>query len=259
MTDLAIVTRFGPGRAWEIPIWRDTLKRLGVTPAETRLIVSDNTGEADTRAELLRACDSQPWARWCLLTAPPVCANREDKKPENYAYRMARMQTQLAWACGDAPMTLLLDSDVLVPVAQALGGKPVVAHLIEHMADDVAVVATPIRARWANNDGVSVYRVKGDQFQPFGPRSRVEVQAGGVQEVHVSGTGCALWRTEIMQRYGFRPQANLHKDKKLGHEWYTYKRMLTDSWRVLCDWDIRPRHYVSETEYVEVTCAKDSA
>lgn len=248
--EVAVVTRFGHGRSYETGIWNMALDRLGLPFERTRVVVMDNTCERETSERLCQILEGKPFSQWAIFKDWTYKQPKEHRHDEEHVLNQVRFMNRLVSATNDSQYILTLDSDILPPTKAELNGVSAYDMLKSRMEPDVAVVGTPALSRWAENPKPSVYTV--DRIEPWGKLSFFPAQPKGiVSVVNAFGMACTLWRGDPIRKYGFRQVPNCHATSTLGMEWYAYKMFHLDGFRLLCDWSIRPRHYKTETEYVQ--------
>ena len=81
MIDVAVVTRFGPNRMWELPIWLESLERLELPKDRTRIVLGDNTGSQEDRLRLFDALENGMWAEYVLLRDDDYRCNAPGARP----------------------------------------------------------------------------------------------------------------------------------------------------------------------------------
>ena len=252
--EVCVVTRVGPDRLWELDLWAESLERLELPRDKTRIVVGDNSGDAATRARITEILGRGRWNEWALLIDKGYNCEKLAKRPEEHSYHQARLFSRLVRASMTTPYILSLDTDTLAPSAEELGGLSAYQLLKSRMLDDVAVVGTPVLSRWAKTPAVAAYTV--DNIEPWGRMRRVRIKRPGVvEEVQSFGTCLTLWRGDLLRKYEFKGEPNIQSRCVQGLEWWTYKMFLQDGFRMLLDWTIRPRHYKTLDEYVQVECA----
>ena len=247
--EVCVITRIGPDRLWELDLWADSLERLDLPRAATRIVVGDNSGNAQTRLLLADILAKGGWAEWAILLDTGYSCAKFDTRPEEHSYHQARLLSRLVRASMEAPYIITLDSDTLAPSREDLGGLSAYEMMRGRLTGDVAVVGTPARSR--NTGDISVYTV--NTIEPWGKLVRVAAKKPGVvEEVQAFGTCLTLWRGDLLRKYEFKGEPNLTAKCGQGLEWYTYKMFLQDGWRLLCDWAIRPKHFLRPGDYVQV-------
>ena len=246
----AILTPIGPGRDWLLDsVWPQALEAAGCPKSETRLCVVNNSGTHSVRRKVAGIASAMGWAEW------RIADNREQgsglhERREGLSSHMADNYARLLAMAGDAEFSLTLETDITLPGRGELGGLCAFDHMMDGMAEDVAMVGTPVCSRHQRETKVSVYRVSHTKRWPK-DKTRPPVRETGFEEVHAFGHSCVLMRTAPVREAGFSATPNVDGSGGPGHEWGNQKRLMRAGWRLLVDWGVKPLHWKSPTEWVK--------
>ncbi len=246
--DLAIMTPFGKGRSWQLPIWADSLGRLGADPARTRLVLLDNSGEG-LRDRLVSFTRATPWQSVVILT-DNEWLNDVSERREGLSAHMARLTNRMVAATRLPPFVLSLESDI--GLADGILGRMMRVMLKQVRA---GIVGLPTACRWNSKPGeevISCYRMNGrvDEWDKKGLRRPEAKNGGEVEEVHALGMNCTLFRGDVLRRFRFTATPNVDGTGGMGHEWGVSKRAILADWKVYALWE-RPKHYQSAEAWVQ--------
>lgn len=242
---LAVITRFGPDREWELPIVEESLKRLEAPQMESRLIFCDSSKSSTVREKAFSI--GEGWGEFLYVPFQPI-AGKDQNRPRLYSYFMASLHNQMARATRNAPYVFTLDSDTLIPSKEELGGETVLLRMQKAMTGDVAVVGSVLHSRHKETIAPSVYRM--DSIEPFQGFHYAVERAEGLEAVDAFATACTLWNGELFRLVGFEGCPNLTGKELLGWEWYFHKITHLLGYKSIVDWSIKTKHYKTPWSFV---------
>jgi hypothetical protein len=212
----------------------------------------DNSGTTDFTTRVLMPILQEIGAEDYVILRDPWL-NSKDERRDHLSQHMAEMSNRMLLAAADVNWILTLETDILV---EAEGAENIIPNWMRTMQENltVAMIGAVVPSRWhaPRPDGgtISVYRVP--TVDPWSTsRGHLPLPQHGLVEVHAYGTNMVLMRPGLVQHVGFAATPNIDGSGGQGHEWFLQKTMLISGYKILADWDVRPRHYLTADMYYQ--------
>lgn len=230
--ELSLYTPFGPKRgAWELLVWTQALRNLGLKPPDTKLILVDNTGE-----DLLSALEEYLKTEgWKIIRVVDEEYLPEGSRGPVIGQKMRRLMEQ-AQPHFEGRYVLSLESDVLPPLGSYASMRAVLEA--EATAGCCAIVAHSRQGR-----AMTIYEIVDGDVERFRLRTMKREKAGSqaVGSVHLA---CTLYRAS------FLAETDMTKGWDRGWDFSLVKRLYAAGLQPWVSWDHIARHYRSAKEAV---------